>query len=107
MKVKQKLCLTINSPEHVWSVVNASVSKVLKTTIDEIRKGKILTGPSEAVLQTAIEWFDKQEILDVVFQRANLEALESEEAIKKHIVAAIAGLVQKEMVRSVDSLSGY
>jgi hypothetical protein len=97
----------MNSPEHVWSVVNASVSKVLKTTIDEIRKGKILTGPSEAVLQTAVEWFDKQEILDVVFQRANLEALDSEEAIKKHIVAAIAGLVQKEMVRSVDSLSGY
>jgi hypothetical protein len=50
---------------------------------------------------------DKQDIFAAVMQRASLEALDSDVSIKKHVVAALAGLLQREMLRSVDSLSGY
>jgi len=103
----QKRRLTTNSSSYVWSVVHASVSTVLKSTLDEVRRGEIFTGPSGAALQAAVVMIDQHEVLDAVFQRANLESLDSELAIKKHIVAALAGLVQREMVKSVDSLSGY
>ncbi|KAH0259533.1 hypothetical protein KCU91_g15150, partial [Aureobasidium melanogenum] len=84
-----------------------SVVAVLKSTLDQVRRGEIFTGASGSALQAAVVMIDKQDILDAVFQRANLEALDSEITIKKHVVAALAGLVQREMVRSVDSLSGY
>ncbi|KAG9643736.1 hypothetical protein KCU64_g11637, partial [Aureobasidium melanogenum] len=75
--------------------------------LDQVRRGEIFTGASGSALQAAVVMIDKQDILDAVFQRANLEALDSDITIKKHVVAALAGLVQREMVRSVDSLSGY
>ncbi|KAH0369263.1 hypothetical protein KCU65_g3498, partial [Aureobasidium melanogenum] len=99
--------LTENSSSYVCSVVKESVVAVLKSTLDQVRRGEIFTGASGSALQAAVVMIDKQDILDAVFQRANLEALDSEITIKKHIVAALAGLVQREMVRSVDSLSGY
>ncbi|KAK6003805.1 hypothetical protein QM012_009576 [Aureobasidium pullulans] len=95
------------SSSYVCSVVKESVVAVLKSTLDEVRRGEIFNGPSGSALQAAVGMIDKQDILDAVFQRANLEALDSEITIKKHVVAALAGLVQREMVRSVDSLSGY
>lgn len=102
-----KYCLTTNSSSYVCSVVKESVVAVLNSTLDEVRRGEIFTGPSGSALQAAVVMIDKQDILDAVFQRANLESLNSEITIKKHVVAALAGLVQREMVRSVDSLSGY
>ncbi|KAH0336556.1 hypothetical protein KCU81_g8565, partial [Aureobasidium melanogenum] len=77
------------------------------SALAQVRRGEIFTGASGSALQAAVVMIDKQDILDAVFQRANLEALDSEITIKKHVVAALAGLVQREMVRSVDSLSGY
>ncbi|KEQ65743.1 uncharacterized protein M437DRAFT_41514 [Aureobasidium melanogenum CBS 110374] len=95
------------SSSYVCSVVKESVVTILKSTLDQVRRGEIFTGASGSALQAAVVMIDKQDILDAVFQRANLEALDSEITIKKHVVAALAGLVQREMVRSVDSLSGY
>jgi hypothetical protein len=95
------------SSSYVCSVVKESIVSVVKSTLDEIRRGEIFTGPSGSALQAAVVMIDKQDVLDTVFQRANLEAPDSEMAIKKHVVAAVAGLVQREMVKSVDSLSGY
>jgi hypothetical protein len=95
------------SSSYVCSVVKESVVAVVKSTLDEIRRGEIFAGPSGSALQAAVVMIDKQDVLDTVFQRANLEALDSEVAIKKHVVAAVAGLVQREMIKSVDSLSGY
>jgi len=97
----------VNSSSHVFSIVKESVEKVLKTTMDEIWKGRIFNGPSGAALQAAVDCIDKKDILTAVYQRASLEALDSEEAIKKHIVAAFAGLVQRELVKSVDNMPGY
>jgi hypothetical protein len=103
----QKPYLTMISTSYVCSVVKESVAKVLKSTLDEIKRGELFTGPSGSALQATVMMINQQDILDAVIQRANLEALDSEVAIKKHIVAALAGLVQREMVKSVDSLSGY
>jgi hypothetical protein len=97
----------MTSSSYVCSVVKESVVAVVKSTLDEIRRDEIFTGPSGSALQAAVVMIDRQDVLDTVFQRANLEALDSETAIKKHVVAAVAGLVQREMVKSVDSLSGY
>lgn len=95
------------SPSYPFSIVKESVEKVLVSTVDEIWKGIIFTGLSGSALQAAVKWVDKKDILDAVYQRASLEALNSEEAIKKHIIAAFAGLVQRELVKSVDSMPGY
>lgn len=97
----------MTSSSCVFSIVKQSVERVLKSTMDEIWKGTIFNGPSGAALQAAVDWIDKKDLLNAVLQRASLEALDSEEAIKKHIVAAFAGLVQREMIKSVDSLPGY
>ncbi|KAG9848084.1 hypothetical protein KCU98_g5644, partial [Aureobasidium melanogenum] len=106
-KSRSRSRLTEISSSYVCSVVKESVVAVLKSTLDQVRRGEIFTGASGSALQAAVVMIDKQDILDAVFQRANLEALDSEITIKKHVVAALAGLVQREMVRSVDSLSGY
>ncbi|KAG9598281.1 hypothetical protein KCU97_g4010, partial [Aureobasidium melanogenum] len=82
---------------YVCSVVKDSVVAVLKSTLDQVRRGEIFTGASGSALQAAVVMIDKQDILDAVFQRANLEALDSDITIKKHVVAALAGLVQREM----------
>ncbi|CAD0114241.1 unnamed protein product [Aureobasidium uvarum] len=103
----QKMEVNHTSSSYVCSVVKDSVTTVLNTTLEEVRRGEIFTGPSGSALQAAVVMINKQDILDAVFQRANLDALDSEITIKKHVVAALAGLVQREMVRSVDSLSGY
>jgi hypothetical protein len=107
VKDMQECSLTTTSSSYVSSIVKESVAKVLKSTLDEIRRGELFTGPSGSALQATVMMINQQDIIDAVFQRANLEALDSEVAIKKHIVAALAGLVQREMVKSVDSLAGY
>jgi hypothetical protein len=107
VKDMQECSLTTTSSSYISSIVKESVVTVLKSTLDEIRRGELFTGPSGSALQATVMMINQQDILDAVFQRANLEALESEVAIKKHIVAALAGLVQREMVKSVDSLAGY
>ncbi|THX48501.1 hypothetical protein D6D06_09067 [Aureobasidium pullulans] len=88
-------------------VVKESVTAVMNSTLDEIRRGEVLAGAPASALQVAVGMVARQDVLDAVFQRANLEALGLEVAIKKHVVAALASLLQREMMRSIDSLSGY
>ncbi|THY36170.1 hypothetical protein D6D01_00698 [Aureobasidium pullulans] len=75
---------------YVFSVVKESVTAVMNSTLDEIRRGEVLAGAPASALQIAVGMVARQDILDAVFQRANLEALGSEVAIKKHVVAALA-----------------
>lgn len=96
-----------DSASSVFSIVEESVTAVINSTLDEIRRGEVLAGAPASALQVAVGMVARQDVLDAVFQRANLEALGSEDAIKKHVVAALASLLQREMMRSIDSLSGY
>lgn len=96
-----------DSAFYDFSVVKESVTAVMNSTLDEIRRGEVLAGAPASALQVAVGMVARQDILDAVFQRANLEALGSKVAIKKHVVAALASLLQREMMRSIDGLSGY
>lgn len=96
-----------DSAFYDFSVVKESVTAVMNSTLDEIRRGEVLAGAPASALQVAVGMVVRQDILDAVFQRANLEALGSKVAIKKHVVAALASLLQREMMRSIDGLSGY
>ncbi|TIA00354.1 hypothetical protein D6C82_04564 [Aureobasidium pullulans] len=94
-----------DSASSVFSIVEESVTAVINSTLDEIRRGEVLAGAPASALQVAVGMVARQDVLDAVFQRANLEALGSEVAIKKHVVAALASLLQREMMRSIDGWS--